>query len=76
METTDMKNPIGNDEKGNDVSRLLAAALDYLKTEREKIYESRMYDDVDYDEAIYKVDAFKVVEKHIRKSLIKRYPTP
>jgi hypothetical protein len=56
-------------ETDNGAKPVLEAFLDYLKTEREKIYESRMDDDVDYDTAIYKVDAFKVVEKHIKKRL-------
>lgn len=56
-------------ENANDDSRLLAAVLEYVKHEGEKLYKTRMHDDVDYDSVMLKVDAFEIVEKHVKGQL-------
>ena len=58
-----------NHENGNDANRLLAAVLEYVKNEGTRIYNTRMDDDVDYDSVMLKVDAFDIVENHIKKQL-------
>jgi hypothetical protein len=58
-----------NHENGNDANRLLAAVLEYVKNEGIGIYDTRMDDDVDYDSVMSKVDAFKIVENHVKKQL-------
>lgn len=48
---------------------LLAAVLEYVKNEGIRLYKMRMEDDVDYDSVMIKIDAFEIVESHVKKQL-------
>ena len=58
-----------NHENSNDANRLLAVVLEYVKNEGVRLYNRRMNDDVDYDSVMLKVDAFEIVENHVKKQL-------
>ena len=58
-----------NHENSNDANRLLAVVLEYVKNEGVRLYNTRMNDDVDYDSVMLKVDAFEIVENHVKKQL-------
>lgn len=60
---------VSKEQKGNDANRLLAAVLEYVKNEGVRLYNTRMNDDVDYDSVMLKVDAFEIVENHVKKQL-------
>lgn len=58
-----------NHEPNADAKLLLADVLDYIENEGRLLYTTRMQLDVDYDIVMEKVNAFKVVAKHIKKQL-------
>jgi len=53
---------------GNEIE-FLQSVLNYIETEREKVYESRMDDSVNYDDALRKTKAFFIIENHINENI-------
>ncbi len=58
-----------NQEPANNDNKVLAAVLSYVTNEGNRLYKTRMKDDVDYDSVMDKVVAFDTVEKYVRRQL-------
>jgi hypothetical protein len=56
-------------ETANNYNEVLAAVLSYVTTEGNRLYKTRMKDNVDYNSVMDKVVAFDTVEKHVRSLL-------
>ena len=58
-----------NQEPANNYNEVLVAVLSYVTTEGNRLYKTRMKENVDYASVMDKVVAFDTVEKHVRSLL-------